>query len=726
MNSCSQVFRVGTRPSKLASIQTYSVMERFKEWLPGIRFEVHIFSSPGDRDRETDLRISPDDFFTRDLDQAVLSTQIDLAVHSAKDLPDPVPEGLDWCWLPWPEDPRDALVLRPGCGVAELSENAVIGVSSERREEYCHKRFPKAQRKSVRGNIEERLAQLDRGDYDMLMMAGAALIRLNLQHRVTEWISVEELPPPDGQGYLAMTFRAHHDVMRSVRNLFLKAVRFVGAGVGSMEHCTLAGIKAIQQAEVCLYDALMDSHLLEWLPPNAQRIDVGKRCGDHTLPQEETTRLIANYARRGRRVVRLKGGDPGILARLAEELEWLDRLEIPYQIVPGVSSLNAATTGTGMLLTRRGVSRGFTVMTPRGEGGTWAPIDAQVRASLPIVLFMATKVLKTVVQSLIQEGLAAETPAAVVFDAGSDQERMIRAPLAQLCDAVGELSGTAAGLVIVGEICRYGGERRSGALRGRRVLLTCSEALQEKALLSVVDFGGVAVRRPLIRLKPSSKGLECVRMVSRYDWLIITSPSAVRCMMELFASEGIDLRGVPRIMVSGTGTAAELRRFGFCADVVPPDDFGAESMVEMARAHIRGGSRVLRLRSDKAGANLAEALKQLDVEVDDCVLYENLPVHYNHQPFFDIVFFASASAVEVFMNLWSVESLKEKIVLAIGKPTALVLERWGRPADLISDEATVPGAIEFLARRLVLQDLLRERSQSDQPRPSPELCVGNA
>ena len=391
MTLCSRVFRVGTRPSKLASIQTHGVMERLKEWLPGMRFEVHVFSSPGDRDRETDLRISPDDFFTRDLDQAVLGGQIDLAIHSAKDLPDPVPEGLDWCWLPWLEDPRDALVLRPGCRLAELPENAVIGVSSERREEYCRKRFPKARLKSVRGDIEERLAQLDRGDYDILMMAGAALIRLNLQHRVVEWISVAELPPPDGQGYLAMTFRADDDALRSVRNLFLKAVRFVGAGVGSMDYCTLAGIKAIQQAEVCLYDALMDPRLLDLLPSDAQRIDVGKRCGEHTLPQEETTRLIANYARRGRRVVRLKGGDPGILARLAEELEWLDRLEIPYQIVPGVSSLNAATTGTGMLLTRRGVSRGFTVITPRGEGGKLAPIDAQARAGLPIVLFMATQ-----------------------------------------------------------------------------------------------------------------------------------------------------------------------------------------------------------------------------------------------------------------------------------------------------------------------------------------------
>jgi uroporphyrinogen III methyltransferase / synthase len=524
---------------------------------------------------------------------------------------------------------------------------------------------------------------------------------------------------------LAITFRADDDALRSMRNLFVKAVRFVGAGVGSMDSCTLAGIQAIRQAEVCLYDALMDPRLLDLLPSDAQRIDVGKRCGEHTVSQEETTRLIANSARRGRRVVRLKGGDPGILARLAEELELLDRLEIPYQIIPGVSSLNAATTGTGLLLTRRGVSRGFTVMTPRGEGGTLAPIDAQARASLPIALFMATQVLDTVVKSLIQDGLAAETPAAVVFDAGSDQERIIRAPLAQLCDAVGELTGTAAGLVIIGEVCRYGGERRSGALRGRRVLLTCSEALQEKASLFVIDFGGVAVQRPLIRLNPSSKGREYVRAVSKYDWLVITSPSAVRCMMELFAAEGLDLRDVPRLMISGTGTAAELRRFGLHANAAPQDDFGAESIVEMARASIRPGSRVLRLRSDKAGPNLAAALKKPDVEVDDCVLYENAPIDYNQRPIFDVVFFASASAVEVFMNLWSRESLKGKTVLAIGKPTALALERMGRPADLISDEATVSGAVKFLARWSVLRELSHERSESNQPRSSSEMCVGN-
>ena len=128
-------------------------MDRIKTWLPSLTFELVSFSSPGDRDRQSDLRTSPGDFFTRDLDEAILNGHLDFAIHSAKDLPDPMPEGMDWCWLPWREDPRDALILAPGRRVEDLSAFPVIGVSSERRELWCRKHFPDAVLNPVRGNI---------------------------------------------------------------------------------------------------------------------------------------------------------------------------------------------------------------------------------------------------------------------------------------------------------------------------------------------------------------------------------------------------------------------------------------------------------------------------------------------------------------------------------------------------------------------------------------------
>lgn len=703
MTPCSRVFRVGTRPSKLALLQTQYVIDRLGKLLPQVEFETIPFSTPGDRDRVSDLRTSPGDFFTRDLDLAVLDGRVDFAIHSAKDLPETLMDGLDWCWLPWSEDPRDALIVRAPFAASPLPADAVIGVSSERREAYCRARFPGARLKPIRGDIEARLAQLDHGDYDALLMAGAALLRLGLQDRITEWISATDLAPPAGQGYLALTFRAGDASLQSLRGRFVKAVRFVGAGVGRADLCTLAGINALREAEVCLYDTLMDARLLEFLPPGAERVDVGKRCGAHTLPQEAITRLIADAARRGRRVVRLKGGDPGIFGRLAEEIELLAKLDLPYRVIPGVSSLNAASAGSGLLLTRRGVTRGFSVMTPRGEGGTLQPVDAQARANLPLVLFMATHVIDAVAEQLMRDGLPGNTPAAAILEAGGDEERTIRAPLSRLAAAVGTSNG-AAGLVVIGEICRYGGPMRSGALRGRRVLLTCSEALQNKAALQVEDLGGIPLRRPLIRLSPTPEAHAQARALADYDWLVITSPSAVRCLTDVLDAEQVDRRRVPRILACGDGTAAELRSRGLGADASPADHFSADALIDIARTHLTPGSRVLRLRSDKAGDALALALRDAGTTVHDCVLYVNTPLSYDHCPDFEVVFFASASAVEAFMTLWGRAALTGKVVLVIGLPTAEALRRLGMAPDLMAEEATVKGAMAALAQWCVQHD----------------------
>ena len=335
--------KAGTRSSELARIQTRKALDRLESELPDCRFEDVAFTSPGDRDLKTDLRESPADFFTRDLDEKVLNGELDCAVHSAKDVPDPVCEGLDWFWLPWREDPRDVLILPPGRQVTDLPENPRIGVSSDRREAYCLKRFPKGQHVPIRGDIGERLQQLDDGDYDLVVMASAALIRLGLEDRITEWISAEELPPPDGQGTLCITFRKGDVRFNRIRTLFIKAVTFAGGGVGSSGTCTLDVVKAVQRCDVCLHDALMGQELLDFLPTGAQVFHVGKRCGRHSLPQPEITELISRYARRGLRVVRLKGGDPGVFGRLAEEVDHLEALGLPYRALPGVSSLVAAS-----------------------------------------------------------------------------------------------------------------------------------------------------------------------------------------------------------------------------------------------------------------------------------------------------------------------------------------------------------------------------------------------
>jgi len=699
------LLKVGTRDSRLARVQTGNALERMRESLPGLEFELVPMSSPGDRDRETDLRESPDDFFTRDLDEALLDKRIDVAIHSAKDVPPSRREDLDWCWLPWREDRRDALILAPGRAVADLPDDLRIGVSSERREAWCRARFPAARLAPVRGNIEDRLKQLDQGDFDALLMAGAALLRLGLADRITQWIPLAELETPEGQGTLAMVFRAMDPRLQRLRSLFVKGVTFAGAGVGSAELATVGACEALEHCDVCLHDSLMPPELLSRLRPGAAAVDVGKRCGAHSLEQPEINRLLLDHARRGARVVRLKGGDPGIFGRLSEEIEALAARLVPYRIIPGVSSLNAATTGTGLVVTRRGAHRGFCVITPRKRGGGTAPVNAAARAELPIVLFMTVRVLEEVAQELMDDGMPGDTTVSIISEAGGIFEEVRSSTLETIPGDTALMDPGRPAIAIVGRTLNPLPGRHAGALGGRRVLLTCSEALQPRAALAVRDAGGVPVRLPLIRLVPAEGGSEALREVGNFDAVVVTSPSAVRFLVRGLREHGIDIRCLPRVVVSGSGTAAELRRHLVEPDIVPGSGFGGDALVKAVCGAGLGDGRVLRVRSDVAGPDLAEALRSGGMTVEDCVLYRNETIRYDAMPPWDTVFFASSSAVAAFVSGWGRGELENRTVLAIGEPTSRALVECGRAPDLVSPEATVETAMRCLACRCVAEEL---------------------
>lgn len=693
-------------------IQTADVIRRFGECLQGIGFETVLFSSPGDRDRATDLRDSPPDFFTRDLDEAIAGGHIDLAVHSAKDMPDPLPMGLDWCWLPWREDARDVLVLPAGQRMESLPAAPRMGISSARREAWCQSRFPGAQLLPIRGDIETRLARLDEGRYDVLVMAAAALIRLGLQHRISQWIPPDDLQIPDGQGVLAMTFRSGDTRLFRLRSLFVKPVVFAGAGAGRAGSCTMETVAALKTADVCLCDALMDHTLLRHLNPHARMIDVGKRCGAGGQGQALINDLMALHVRRGARVVRLKGGDPGVFGRLAEEVESLESLGLPYRVLPAVSSLLMGTTGTGMLLTRRGESRGFCVMTPRAEGGDVASVGSAARTRLPQVYFMATKCVREILAELQREGTSPDTPAAFVFDAGALSESVTRSTVKDIADQLppGGIADTP-GLLIVGDAARHGYVRTDGALGGRRILLTCSEALQPEAMAATHDLGGIPVPFPAIRLAPVPAGLAPL-CGSRFDWLVLTSPSAVEATITLMKAANIDLRILPPVLVCGSGTARALRHHGLQAAGQPDGRFGAESLLALARNTIRQGQQVLRLRSDAAGDSLTRDLQSIGAVVTDSVIVRNEPVPHDSIPPFDAVFFASRSAVLSFLDRHEQPSLNGRLVVAIGRPTADELERRDITPVIVAREATAGAAIGALAAECVRQSLLKETMHS--------------
>jgi uroporphyrinogen III methyltransferase/synthase len=716
MSASYPELRLATRSSRLAVIQAEEAAGSISRLLPFLRFELLHYSTPGDRDKTADLRESAEDFFTRDLHAAVMEGAADCAVHSAKDLEENPPPGVDWFWLPGPADPRDVIVLRRGESRDSQRAGGVVGISSARREEYCRRQLPGMRTRSIRGTIEERLAQLDAGAYDALIMAGAALQRLGLRERITAWIAAEVLVPPPGQGYLALTFRAGDERFLRLRSLFVKPVVFAGAGCGSAETCTLGALSALTSCEICVHDSLLDLTLLERLPPEARRVDVGKRCGAHAAAQDKIDALLATAARQGRRVLRLKGGDPGMFGRLAEEIGTLDALHLPYRVIPGVSSLQAATTGTGMLLTRRAVTRGFVAMSAREGGGGIASVRAEARAELPLALFMGGGVLADIVAQLRADGLPATTRAAVVCAAGSADEAIVRGDLSDIVAKLADVlpsptphapSSPPPALVLIGAPAATAYHPEWGALAGRRVLLPGSDALAEKSVAAVRERGGTPVTLPLVRLVPEASSLPVLRNLSRFDWLAVTSPAAARILLRLMREAGADLRTLPKIAVAGPGTAGEFRAHGIAPELTPDREFGAAGILAAVRRAIPAGAAILRLRSAAAGAGLAQALIAAGYRATDCILYRNETIRPSRLPAFDAVFFASASAVGAFLSCQSANALAGKAVVAMGQPTLDALERQGVRGALTPPTATVDAAIETLAAHMVGQELIR-------------------
>jgi uroporphyrinogen-III synthase len=271
------------------------------------------------------------------------------------------------------------------------------------------------------------------------------------------------------------------------------------------------------------------------------------------------------------------------------------------------------------------------------------------------------------------------------------------------------------GLLIAGDVA----ERAMachGPLGGRRVLLTCSEALQAKTAWEVLDRGGIPLPLPLIRLVPTGDAGRAASRLSEFDWLVVTSPSAARVFLDSLAAQGIDVRTVPRIAVCGSQTGAVLAERGLHPDLCPEADFSADALVAAFAEIVPAGARVLRLRSDKAGTSLADALREAGYAVEECISYRNESVPVDDLPGFDDVVFASASAVEIFMDRWGTEPLADHPIVCIGKPTAAALASHGIEPSAMGLEATMPGCVEGLAACHVNRSLLAmaERQEMDR------------
>ncbi len=409
-------------------------------------------------------------------------------------------------------------------------------------------------------------------------------------------------------------------------------VELVGAGPGDPGLITVRGRAAVQQAEVLIYDQLVHPSLLDLVRPEAERIFAGKRAGRLVYTQDEINQLLVEKARQGKRVVRLKGGDPLVFGRGAEEAAFLRAHGIPYRIVPGVTAAVGVSGYTELPITHRAAASAVALVTGHDD-----PRDPKARVNWPslakfpgtLVVYMGVAHLKDICEVLIEHGMSPETPAAVVERGTWARQRSVAATLSSLPELVSTHRLHPPALLIVGSVVNLRPERswfESLPLFGQRILVTRPAEDCRLASEQLETLGAEVLQAPTVEVQPLQDFQALDDILARirsFDWLVFTSRHGVDAFLGRLMHLGHDARalGGLKLAAIGPGTADQLQRWHLRADLVP-DRFLSEGLVE-ALSPLVLGKRVLLARANRGRTLLCDQLEAI-AQVEQVAVYQNL------------------------------------------------------------------------------------------------------
>jgi uroporphyrinogen III methyltransferase/synthase len=501
-------------------------------------------------------------------------------------------------------------------------------------------------------------------------------------------------------------------------------VSLVGAGPGDPGLITVAGAEALARADVVVYDRLVNERLLDLAPATAERIFAGKQPDQHTMSQDEINALLIDRARSGKRVVRLKGGDPFVFGRGGEEAQALVAAGVPFEVIPGVTSAVAAPAYAGIPVTHRGVASSVAFVTGHEDPAKDAPdVDwpALAKAVDTLVLMMGVGQLPQIVERLVAAGRAPDTPAAVIEWGTLPRQRVVEGTLADIVVKVDDAGIGPPAVAVIGEVVRLRESLRWFDVRplsGLRVLVTRTRRQASELSRALAAAGAEPVELPAIEITPrydaarldaAERSLEA----GEYMWTVFTSANAVEIFFDALAAKGLDARAVrARVAAIGPGTAEALRARGLLADATPARDaYTAEGLLDALRDVDLQDKPVLVPRAEGARDVLIEGLTQRGASVDEVTLYVASPprdgpaegLRRLRAGEIDVATFASSSTVRNLAALLDgdVEPLRRCRIACIGPVTAATAgELLGRPPDIVAEEHTIPGLVQALVEHM--------------------------
>lgn len=412
-------------------------------------------------------------------------------------------------------------------------------------------------------------------------------------------------------------------------------VYIVGSGLGNIAYLALRAYQLVIQADVLVYDALVDESILPLISPNCLKLYVGKRGGKISTPQSEINNLLVQHCQQGKQVVRLKGGDPFIFGRASVEIQALMAAKCPFEVVPGISSALAAPLLAGIPITDAVMSRCFAVMTGHEpEALNWASLSELET----LVILMGTRNLTTIIDKLKQHGRSPQTPIAIIKNGGRINQQVITGTLN---DIVNQTSGKSLSpsVIVVGNVVQLQTYLKSpnddsiimfNPLLHQTILVTRSTEQSNQFRTLLQQKGAKVVEMPTLVISPPStwepldRAIAAMGTSDNFDWLLLTSANAVSFFFKRLINSGKDARSLAgtKIAVVGKKTAITVKQWGLKPDFIPPD-FIADSLVENFPESVIG-KRLLFPRVETGGRDiLVQQLTQKGAEVVEVPAYES-------------------------------------------------------------------------------------------------------